>query len=359
MAGNIGTPLCAAAPGVPAEGVIVAEVSAFQLWSIDTFRPKAAALTNLAPDHLDYFQGDWEAYVAAKRRMIENMGQDDALWLPAHDAQAMRWRQGFGGQVGVFGTQAQVGDEPLAMWSGPDGRMWARQGGKEHTWGKAQQMGIGGPHNVRNMLAAAGLARAHGVSFGHIRQAFAAFRGLPHRFETVRTVGGTRFVDDSKATNVHAALAGLRGLEPGYVAIVGGVDKGLELGQMCRELSERAAAVVMIGQLRERFSRELGQAGMSPKKLQSCETMEDAVAAAWRLARRVQAHAVVLSPAASSFDMFRSYAHRGQRFARAVRAVSAPTSQRGRPGAGENLGRRRRPRCRSPRWKCPFSLRCG
>ena len=323
VAGNIGIPLCEVAPGVPEEGVVVAEVSAFQLWSTRHFRPLAACLTNLAPDHLDYFEGDWAAYVGAKKKMIASMRGEDMLWLPAHDPEGLRWQEGFAGQVGVFGNSREaVAGAPNALWS-EDSRLWAREGGRElGAWCEdVGRLGIQGAHNVRNMLAAAGLCRSVGLSFDTILAGLTSFKGLPHRFETVATIRGIRWIDDSKATNAHAALTGLRGLREPYVAIVGGVDKGLELGEFVWELMTHATGVVAIGELQGRLESAWREAGGEPERLKKADSMEVAVAMGEAMATVTAAQAVVLSPAASSFDMFRSYAHRGEVFAACVKTL--------------------------------------
>jgi UDP-N-acetylmuramoylalanine--D-glutamate ligase len=172
-----------------------------------------------------------------------------------------------------------------------------------------------------NMLCAAGITHMRGVPFETIVEAFTTFVGLPHRFESLGVAAGVHFIDDSKATNAHAAMAGLKGLEEPFVAIVGGVDKGLDLGAFCQHLAGHASAVISIGELRGRLATELADAGFDSAKLHEAESMEEAV----EKAHRVAGHGgtVVLSPACSSFDMFRSYAHRGEVFQQAVARLRA------------------------------------
>lgn len=327
VAGNIGTPLCQLVESVSARGVIVAEISAFQLWSIHHFRPRVACLTNLAADHLDYFDGSMEEYAAAKRRILENMGPQSWLWLNAHDARTPAWREGFPGQLGLFALAPElVEGHPRAMWRQGE-QLWARpgQGADPIAWAPdLEALGLEGAHNHSNMLCAAGMAHCQGVELEVIHEALREFEGLPHRAQPCGQAGSVRFVNDSKATNVHAALAGLRGLEgQPVVPIVGGVDKGLELRPLVRWLRAHARATIVIGELAERLREQLEEAGYDPARLIEADSMASAVRWAWERAAEVDGPATVtLSPACSSFDMFDSYAHRGRVFQDAVAALA-------------------------------------
>jgi len=320
VAGNIGTPLCEVISEVPADAVVVAEVSAFQLWTTHDFQPRDACLTNLADDHLDYFDGDFDAYCEAKRAMIVNMDEGGWLWLNGQDERARRWASDFPGKVGFFAldeASARGGD--AAAWRDKDAFYFSHDGATERWCDDISRLGLSGPHNHLNMLCAVGMAHVRGVPFDTIVAALTDFVGLPHRFESLGEVAGVRYIDDSKATNAHAAMAGLAGLTEPFVAIVGGVDKGLELTSFCKLLAERAAAVISIGELRTRLARELGEAGMEPARLQEAESMREAVHKAHEAAG--SGGIVVLSPACSSFDMFKSYAHRGEVFQQVVREL--------------------------------------
>lgn len=331
VAGNIGVPLCEVVEGVSEDGVIVAEVSAFQLWTTHTLRPVVACITNLADDHLDYFDGDFDAYCEAKRAMTANMGAEELLVINAHDARAMAWGEGFAGRVGVFGLDADVvaGVVPRAAVTG--GELWV-----EDVAGRVLiaddittpgAFGLLGEHNHKNMACAALMCHALGVDAVTIGQALRSFQGLPHRFELAGVIDGVRFIDDSKATNAHAAVAGLRGLHEPFVSIVGGVDKGLELGELCELLAERSSGVVRIGALSQRLFDELGAAGLGVDKMPAARSMWRAVLDAVELARCAGASTVTLSPACSSFDMYDSYAHRGRVFQECLAVLESPTKQ--------------------------------
>lgn len=338
VAGNIGTPLCDVVESISEHGYIVAEVSAFQLWTIAHFHPHMAIFTNLADDHLDYFDGDYEAYERAKRQLIKHMDPaHDRLWVSGLDPVSSKWHEGFEGRGGRFALERAAILPELRDGGGPvacldsGALVYLPEG-----FGNAQEepiilasdvtrLGLRGRHNVMNMLAAAALCFELGVDTESIEQALCTFEGLPHRFEEVARVNGVRFTDDSKATNAHAALAGLRGADFEHlVVITGGVDKGIELSEFTAFLRDEAHAVILIGELTGRLEQELLASGMAPEKVRAVEGMEAAVALGFELAKKEGVLAdVVLSPASSSFDMFRSYAHRGEVFQQAVRALCA------------------------------------
>jgi UDP-N-acetylmuramoylalanine--D-glutamate ligase len=328
VAGNIGLPLCEVVEQIPADGLIVAEISAFQLWSTHHFRPVAAAITNIAPDHLDYFP-DMTTYGEAKRRQFAFMGPGDVAVLSAEDARIASWAASMSCEVVWYAVDPTVlpADAPSALWE-QDGAFVGRWRGQDiGVWCRdVHSLPLQGRHQRMNMLCAAALAMARGVSAQTIAAALAAFKPLAHRMERVCQIGELTFWDDSKATNAHAALAGLRTLPDTrqLVAIVGGVDKGLPLDALASYLAQRARHVVLIGQLVPRMHAALEAAGMPRERRHEASSMEEAVRIA--VASLDGAGDVVLSPACSSFDMFKSYAHRGEVFQAAVRALAVDTT---------------------------------
>ncbi|MCK6572171.1 UDP-N-acetylmuramoyl-L-alanine--D-glutamate ligase [Myxococcota bacterium] len=305
VGGNIGIPLSEDIRTIGSDGIVVAEVSAFQLWSCGTFRPRVAVVTNVAPDHADYFEGDWAAYVAAKARVLRDQGAGDTAILRGDDPVVAAMETPAGVRRVLFGP------EPGFEW-GWDGAHLLRAGEPVMA---SEELGVPGRHNVCNALATLATVDALGLPLGPALEALRRFRGLPHRMESIRTVGGVQFIDDSKATNPHAARVGLRSLTVPYVAIVGGYDKGLDQAEFVDELRSHARAVVVIGGTADRTARELGPG----VRVIRADTMEAAVGRAAEVA--APGDAVVLSPAASSFDLYRDYHERGQRFQAAVRAL--------------------------------------
>jgi UDP-N-acetylmuramoylalanine--D-glutamate ligase len=305
-------------PDAPAA---VVEVSAFQLQAGHRLRPKVAILTNIAPDHLDHYV-DFEAYCQAKHHIWAQMGEGDTLiihggneWLVSR-IHEMRQR---GIRVLTFDNAPVLGHS-LDAWVENDREMVLRS--SEGEWRlPVGAMPLPGPHNLRNALAALlamdalvpGCLKLAGA--GQLRDWMSTFSGLPHRIEFVRQRRGVTWFNDSKATNVHAALTGLRAMKHPFIAIVGGVDKQLDLQPFFEEL-RLAAHVLVIGELTNRFlSESAGQlSAVTP-----AADLADAVARASELAP--QGGSVILAPACSSFDMFRSFEHRGDVFRELVLAL--------------------------------------
>ena len=315
-AGNIGTPLCEIANTGP--DIVVAEVSAFQLWSTHEFAIEAGAFTNIAPDHLDYFQ-TWDEYLAAKHRMVAN-SPSATVAFNRDDNVVRGWGQQFDGTAVWFGAADGVG------WAyAEDSEEITVDGEARYDARAFADAGFFGVHNIKNFMAAAAIARARGVPHDVIREAMASFSVGAHRIEHCADVGEVAFYDDSKATNAHAAMAGInavvsqRGGAGPLVVIAGGVDKQLPLADLARLLASTTSHLVLIGEIRERLAAEARAAGC--RSIELVETMAQAVQHAYDKARPTGT--VLLSPACSSFDMFDSYAHRGDVFVSASRALSA------------------------------------
>jgi UDP-N-acetylmuramoylalanine--D-glutamate ligase len=309
VGGNLGTPLASALPG-PGEAApfdaIVLEVSSFQSERMKRFRPRAAALLNVTADHLDRYPS-FEAYAAAKGRMFAQMGEGDVAVVPAGDAICLAEARRGGARVVTFGPGGDVAPEARGLVDRTRGERYA-----------AADVALKGEHNLLNAAAAVALAGAMGAGREAIAGALAAAKPLPHRVELVGERGGVRYYDDSKGTNVGASVAALKGLaEARAVLIAGGRDKGGDYGPLVEALREKGRALVLIGEAADRIAGAVGDA----LPVERATSMDDAVARAERLAR--PGDAVLLSPACSSFDMFRDYHDRGQAFARAVRALGA------------------------------------
>lgn len=323
LGGNSWRALSAVVAEQPDARVLVAEISAFQLWEPHTLHPRVAVMTNIEPDHLDHY-GTVEAYVAAKRHILRNMGPGDWFVFYAADARLL-----------AFAELAEHRGVNLAAFAGPD----SAQRFGAHATVEADSfvvrlpgntlriptaaLSIPGAHNQRNAMAAILAAMlvpdappADESSAARLAEALATFHGLPHRVALVRELDGVRWYNDSKATNVHAAVTGLAAFEQKIVAIVGGVDKGLSLTPLIELLATRARATIAIGSIAPRFVAEAGEI-LEP--LVTADSMEEAVRIARTLAQ--PGDVVVLSPACSSFDMFRSFEHRGDVFEAAVRAL--------------------------------------
>lgn len=305
----------------------VVEVSAFQLWEPHALAPDVALLTNIAADHLDHY-ASMDDYIRAKRHVHRNL-HEAALALVYADDEALlgsaRALVDRGVPIGAYGLDAPGGDLPWAARAWQEGDRICVEDGDGADAVSVAALQVPGLHNRKNAagawLAARALVRGEGTLDGATAaDGFGAFRGLPHRLQFVRELDGVRYYDDSKATNVHAAATGVRSLPGTLVAIVGGVDKKLELAPLIEALAPRARHVVAIGEVSARFE---GEAAAHLRSVERSATLEAAVEAARAAAQ--PGDAVVLVPGCSSFDMFRSFEDRGRQFAALVQALPSRT----------------------------------
>ncbi len=311
-AGNIGAPLVEVALGGLGGGagvpeVLAVELSSFQLHYTHTLAPRAGAVLNLAADHLDW-HGSMQAYAADKARVWGPAGAATTAVVNADDPGVVALRGGEPALTfGLAGAGITIVDGYLVDEALGGGRM-----------ARVDALGVPGSHNVANALAAAALARAYGVAPDVIGAALTGFRLGPHRNELVTTVQGVAYVNDSKATNPHAAAASL-GAYLSVVWIAGGLNKGLAFDELVAISAAHLRAVVLIGRCADELAEAIAR--HAPKiPVSRAASMDDAVVAAAALARG--GDTVLLAPAAASMDMFRDYAARGEEFAAAARRLS-------------------------------------
>ena len=296
--GNIGFPLSDAVRRDV--DVVVAEVSSFQLWWTDTFRPKVAVWLNLAEDHLDWHP-DLDSYVTAKARIWAHQHKDDLIVVNVDDPVVAAQVAGAPSRVETFALS-----RPADWHVTDDGELRGPPGSVLRVDELRRSM----PHDVSNALAAAAAAMGAGATLDGVRTALRTFEGLPHRLTLVADAGGVRWYDDSKATNPHAALSAVTGFDS-VVLIAGGRNKGLDLGVLAKA-ADRIRAVVALGEA----GPEVEEAFARVRPVTRAATMEEAVRAAAALART--GDVVLLSPGCASFDQYRSYAERGADFTAAV-----------------------------------------
>jgi UDP-N-acetylmuramoylalanine--D-glutamate ligase len=312
VGGNFGVPLSEAV-SEPWD-VLVLEISSFQAERLPTLHARAHALLNITEDHLDRYPSI-EEYAAAKGNPFERMTRDDIAVIPANDARCAQQAARGDAKVITFLAGADGGQADIDV---RDGAII------DHVYGGSYPIAalrITGAHNVANACAAVAVARALGAWPRAIASVLSSFEGLGHRTALVAEIGGVRYYDDSKGTNVGASVAALRGLrEPRAVLIAGGRDKLGAYDPLVAALGERGRALVVIGEAQGRIAA--AAAGVLP--VVRAASMEEAVLAAKDLAQ--PGDAVLLSPACSSFDMFRDYKDRGDAFARAVRAITEEAS---------------------------------
>ena len=311
IGGNFGQPLAEVVD--EAWDVLVLEISSFQAERVPTLHARAHVLLNVTDDHLDRYP-TFDAYARAKGNPFERMTVDDIAVIPHGDALSAREAARGGARVVTFGVARGDlrGDVVL------DGdHLVHRPLGLRFPHAS---MRIAGWHNVQNACASIAVAADLGAPSAAIARALATFSGLGHRTALVAEIAGVRYYDDSKGTNVGAAVAALAGLaEPRAVLIAGGRDKHGDYAPLVDALRAKGRALVLIGEAADRI--EAAARGLLP--ISRAGSMEEAVRIARELAR--PGDAVLLSPACSSFDMFRSYAHRGDVFVKAVRDLEATT----------------------------------
>ena len=304
-AGNIGVPLVEAVTRVPPSGAIAVELSSFQLETIESFRPRVSVILNVAEDHTDW-HGSFEAYARAKARIVSNQGSDDVCVANHDDAVATDIAQRARARFVPFSARADVA-------GGADVRgdrlCWLGEAFMDRT-----EVLLPGHAGLEDALAAAAAALSYGVGADAVARAIRSFRPLEHRMEVVAEIDGVTYIDDSKATNPHATLGALRGLDE-VVLIAGGRSKGIDLSPL-RSAIPALRAVVAFGESSDDVARLFEDA----VPVTRAYSMEEAVARAQEMA--TPGGSVLLSPGCASLDMYESYAARGAHFARAVRGLA-------------------------------------
>jgi UDP-N-acetylmuramoylalanine--D-glutamate ligase len=311
VGGNIGVPLIQAAEQSPAPSVVVAEVSSFQLETIESFRPRVAVLLNLTPNHLDRHP-TFEAYARAKKRLFENQTPEDHAILNADDANVAPLADSIQSQKTFFSLQRELASGVFVA----EGKIWYRVRHLERALMETQDVRLRGSFNLENVLAAAAAACVAGADFGAMRRAVREFPGVEHRLEFVREIAGVGFYNDSKATSVDAAAKALSTFERGVHLILGGKDKGAPYAPLRQLLKDRVREVLLIGAAAEKIGRELSGA----VELVQAGTIEAAGRRAFEQAR--PGDTVLLSPACSSFDQFQDFEQRGRIFKQLVSALA-------------------------------------
>jgi UDP-N-acetylmuramoylalanine--D-glutamate ligase len=322
-AGNIGTPLTTLLDADDTPPVVVAELSSFQLRFAHTLRPTVAVLLNIAPDHLDW-HGDMAAYRAAKARLWANQEPGDAVVVNDDDAEARQAIADHPAASRRLGFTLRAPDRDQVGVR--NGVVTAVLDGSESPIVAVERLAVAGPHNVANVCAAAAAALAAGASAATLASPLADYHSGHHRLEHVATVGGVAYVDDSKATNPHAAAAALSSFAEGKVLwIAGGLGKGLSFASLGPLVRRHVRAVFTIGTSGPDVAAVARAVGVA---VHEAGTLDVAVAAAARAAR--PGDTVLLAPACASMDQFTDYAARGDAFRAAVAALATQGAGSGR-----------------------------
>jgi UDP-N-acetylmuramoylalanine--D-glutamate ligase len=309
LAGNIGTPLISCVEKTSDKTITIAELSSFQLELVEKFRPNISVFLNLTPDHLDRHH-TLESYAAAKARIFENQTEADSAVLNADDP----------------GTTPYAPAKPQLFWFSRKQRVAQgafvrgndilfRFEGTEEKVLKLADIPLAGSHNVENVLAAVAATRLAGAQPAAVAKGVRSFAGVEHRLEFVAEIGGVRFYNDSKATNVDATLKALDAFPGRILIILGGKDKGSDYTVLQPRLREKAVLALLIGAAASKIEKQIA----GSVAIEQAGTIERAVETAANAAR--PGDVVLLAPACASFDQFQNYEHRGRVFKELVRQL--------------------------------------
>ena len=309
--GNIGEPVLDRIDQLRPDDWVVLELSSFQLESITRPRLQIGVVLNITPDHLDRHKS-FEHYVEIKARAVGFMQPDDHAVLNVDDPVCAAMRSKAAGEVIAFGLHQPV-DRGVSL---RDGWVTIAQAGNPERVLPAADVPLPGEHNLSNLMAALGAGHAAGVAVERMADAVRQFKAVEHRLEPVGTFKGVRWYNDSKATNPDSTYKALAAFNEPIILIAGGRNKGIEIEPLARAIAGRVAALVTIGETGEELARRTRDAGLH--RVERAADLADAVRKAAALA--APGSVVLLSPAFTSYDMFRDYEDRGRRFKSTVLA---------------------------------------
>jgi len=307
VAGNIGVPFSNVVQQVSNKGIIVLEISSFQLEKIEEFEPKVSVILNVTPDHLDRYP-DMKSYTDAKLRIFENQTEDDFVVLNWDDPITSKLAPLSRAKSLFFSTKSELKVGSYVK----NGNLVFQLNGKAEEIIPAEEIGIKGPHNLSNACAACAICSVLGVKKESMEKALRSFKGVEHRLEEVAIIDQIRFVNDSKATNVDSVFYALQSIKEPIFLIAGGKDKGGDFSKLRELVKSRVKGLILLGQAKDKIKNALGD--LVPTYI--VDTMQEAVELGFK--KSDKGDCVLLSPACASFDMFKDYEHRGRVFKEAV-----------------------------------------
>ena len=311
VVGNIGNPYTVAAGQMTERSVAVAEMSSFQLESIETFRPKVSAILNFTPDHLNRHH-TMEAYVEAKKQIAKNQTAEDYCVLNYEDERTKAFGEEVKAQVLYFSSAHKL-ERGIYL---DDGKMIYKNPEEEIVC-HVDELQILGIHNYENVMAAVAMAAVYGVPMDTIRKAILAFKGVEHRIEYVTEKDGVVYYNDSKGTNPDAAIKGIQAMNRKTVLIGGGYDKNSEYTEWIQAFDGKVKQLILIGATREKIAQDAEKCGFHDYVF--ADTFEEAVLLAAKTAK--SGEAVLLSPGCASWGMFPNYEVRGEKFKEIVNSL--------------------------------------
>lgn len=306
VVGNIGIPYTSVAADTTDETVVVAEISSFQLETTETFAPKASAILNITPDHLDRHH-TMDNYAAIKESITKNQTAQDTCVLNYEDERLRRFDDEAPCRVVFFSSASRLDDGYIYH----DGALYRVTDGREKHLLDVAELNILGTHNYENALAAWALAEVFGVPDEVIAEAMRSFKAVPHRIEFICEKRGVRFYNDSKGTNPDAAIKAIEAMERPTHLIGGGYDKHSTFDEWIESFGGKVKTLALIGETSQAIADTAKEHGFSDIVL--CGSLEEAMDTCFGRAK--EGEAVLLSPACASWDMFPNYEVRGERFA--------------------------------------------
>ena len=310
VVGNIGNPVVTEALDSTEDDWLVTEVSSFQLETAVDFRPVVSAILNLTPDHLNR-HGTMEAYGAAKAQVAANQSEDEFLVINLDDEQAFALSKNTKATVIPFSRQVKT--DRGAYLDGTKIIVKDLEGG-EHFICDRSDLRIIGDHNVENVLAAAAIAFYAGIEPAVISEVIREFPGVEHRIEFCGRVDGVDYYNDSKGTNVDAAVIAIKALKDGIILIAGGDGKGQDFTELANHFDGAVEALILLGRDAPIIEEAAAKAGFT--NIYNCKDMPDCVRKAAELARAGEK--VLLSPACASWDMYANFEQRGRHFKQCI-----------------------------------------
>ena len=305
VVGNIGTPYTSKALEMKPNSVTVAEISSFQLETIEEFAPKVSAILNITEDHLNRHH-TMEEYIRVKELITENQGTEDVCVLNYEDEVLRKFGENLTPRVVYFSSERKL-DEGIYL----DGNtIVLRDGAKELEVVKTEDLKLLGKHNFENVMAAVAMAYYDGVSMDSIRKSICEFTAVAHRIEYVTEKNGVAYYNDSKGTNPDAAIKGIQAMNRPTLLIGGGYDKDSAYDEWINAFDGKVKKLVLLGATREKIDATAKKLGFTDTIL--VDTFEEAVATCVKYAE--PGDAVLLSPACASWGMFKCYEERGDKF---------------------------------------------
>jgi UDP-N-acetylmuramoylalanine--D-glutamate ligase len=306
LAGNIGTPLISFAEKSTKDDIYVTELSSFQLTRIKKFSCDLSLFLNITPDHIDWHKG-FENYFSAKKKLIFNQKKEGIAILNRDDKKV--WGLRNKGPSRVFGFSRKTRPVPGCCLENGYIKLFTK---REEKLMKTSEIPLPGIHNQENVMASALAGHILEVPLKKIKESIKKFTGLEHRLEIVRNVQGIDFYNDSKATNIDAALKSIQSFDRRIILILGGRDKGGDFVSLQKDIKKRVKKVILMGEAREKIRKDLS--GIVAEE--TADTMQEAVKLSFNSAEK--GDIVLLAPACTSFDMFESFEHRGKVFKKEV-----------------------------------------